>query len=217
MHYSPLCSLIIKITLVLLTLFPIAHAQTSSAAPETSGPPRPIDTAFDVQPASVLGGCSEDRKNDLSIAFDGMIQMKNLISIAAGDMSRNAELPATGWMFNYLFAIPSTQENLDYGDDRVDLQVDNLRKIWNLMDMIGQHSEGRIFQDAQGIPRRTRIYCGHEWIKASEYVIDPSTNSEVRPRRKMKGGGKLSYLGYPACLIMIWLMRQCLQNIGMTG
>ncbi|PVH78090.1 hypothetical protein DL98DRAFT_257684 [Cadophora sp. DSE1049] len=71
------------------------------------------------------------------------------------------------------------------------------------MDMIGQHSSGLIFQDAQGTPRKTRIYCDHHWIKPSEYVIDPATNSEVRPLRRMKGGGKLSLLGRPARLCMI--------------
>ena len=66
----------------------------------------------------------------MSVAFDEMMQMKNIISLATGDMSNNAEMPATGWMFNYLFAIPSTEENMDYGDDRDNLQIDNLLKIW---------------------------------------------------------------------------------------
>lgn len=56
--------------------------------------------------------------------------MKNIISVATGDMSNNVEIPSVGWMFNYLFAIPSTQENHDHGDYRDNTQVDNLLKMW---------------------------------------------------------------------------------------
>ena len=130
MHHLNLSSSLARITLSILAFFSIANAQTTPVAAGPSDLPRPIDTAFDVQPASVLGGCSPAQKNDLSVAFDEVIQLKNLISIATGDMSNNAEMPATGWMFNYLFAIPSTEENMDYGDDRDNLQIDNLLKIW---------------------------------------------------------------------------------------
>lgn len=130
MHHPNFSSSLFRIIILILAISSIIDAQTTPAAAGPSDLPRPIDTAFDVQPASVLGGCSSAQKNDLSVAFDEMMQMKNIISVATGDMSNNAEMPATGWMFNYLFAIPSTEENMDYGDDRDNLQIDNLLKIW---------------------------------------------------------------------------------------
>ena len=110
MHHPNFYSSLVRIIILILAISSIIDAQTTPAAAGPSDLPRPIDTAFDVQPASVLGGCSPAQKNDLSVAFDEMMQMKNIISLATGDMSNNAEMPATGWMFNYLFAIPSTEE-----------------------------------------------------------------------------------------------------------
>ncbi|KAL5322741.1 hypothetical protein ACEPPN_010716 [Leptodophora sp. 'Broadleaf-Isolate-01'] len=179
-----------RILFLIFTLATFVYAQTptTTAEPSSTTPLRPIDTAFDVQPDSIPGGCSAAQKNDLSAAFDEMILMKNIISVATGDMSNNVEIPSVGWMFNYLFAIPSTQENHDHGDYRDNTQVDNLLKMWHLMDMIGQHSTGLILQDARGTSRKTRIYCNYGWIKRTKYVIDPTTDDYLKPRRLMNGG-----------------------------
>ncbi|KAG4432837.1 hypothetical protein IFR05_011676 [Cadophora sp. M221] len=181
------------ILLVILAL-PIAIlAQAPTATPEANPAQiiRPIDTAFDVQPDSIPGGCSAAQKDDLSAAFDEMIVMKNIISIATGVMSDDLEMPSVGWMFNYLFAIPSTQENQEFGEFRDSAQVDNLMSIWSLMELIDGHSSGRFrVRNARGEEGKTRLYCSNYWIISTDDAIDPRTDKPIEPRRPMKGGGE---------------------------
>lgn len=73
-----------------------------------------VEDIFDISADVSKGGCSAAQIAQLDQAFTECMHMVELISEAVGLMSdgvndNTPELPAVGWMFSYLFAIPGTE------------------------------------------------------------------------------------------------------------
>ncbi|KAH8671908.1 hypothetical protein BGZ60DRAFT_563416 [Tricladium varicosporioides] len=130
-------------------------------------PPRlDLEQVFDISEDVEHGGCTQDQIDRLRKAYHEAVDLADFkIPEEIGNFAEGEEDPAVGWMFNYLFGMPGSEQRgpgvpISGNNDL------NIGKIDFIMQAITKHAHGIVqYPNNRGIIIKTRLYCSPKWLE----------------------------------------------------